>query len=345
MTEGTTKKFGKRTAGFKRNDGLEYLLKSLNTDMQPSEQGLLARYSIPKMPLIFVMGPPRSGTTLLMQWLANTGIVSYPTNLLSRFYEAPIIGAKIQLMLTDPRYNFRDELGEFVQQSKYVSENGKTNGVLAPNEFWYFWRRFFHYGEIQYLDEQSLQRVDAAKFVAELAAIEAVFDKPFASKGIIINWNIPYVSSILDKVLFIHLKRHPLYNAQSLLETRVKFYDDQRSWYSFKPTEYNELKELNPLEQVAGQVYYTNNAIERGLGKIDFSRWLQVSYEEFCASPKQVFYQILEKLALQEFEIDNLDYMGPERFQSTNQIRLPEEYCRRIINTYKHFSGVELEIC
>jgi len=334
-----------RRKKFQRNEKLESLLKEINGILGPVEEDILENYRMPKYPVVLIVGCARSGSTLMMQWLARTGIFAYPTNLLSRFFGAPYIGALIQQLLTAPEFNFNNEILDFNNEISFSSDFGKTRGALAPNEFWYFWRRFFHYGEIQYLDEQSLQRVDAAKFVAELAAIEAVFDKPFASKGIIINWNIPYVSSILDKVLFIHLKRHPLYNAQSLLETRVKFYDDQRSWYSFKPTEYNELKELNPLEQVAGQVYYTNNAIERGLGKIDFSRWLQVSYEEFCASPKQVFYQILEKLALQEFEIDNLDYMGPERFQSTNQIRLPEEYCRRIINTYKHFSGVELEIC
>jgi hypothetical protein len=35
------------------------------------------------------------------------------------FYQAPILGVKIQQLLTDPRFNFRDELGEFVLQPEY----------------------------------------------------------------------------------------------------------------------------------------------------------------------------------------------------------------------------------
>ena len=133
-----------RAEEFRRNILLESLLTEIAVDMRPSEDSLLSRYRGQSLqyPIVLVFGPLRSGTTLFMQWLANSGIVAYPTNLLSRFYHAPILGAKLQLLLTDPRYSFRKELGEFVQRVGYLSENGKTDGTLAPNEFWYFWRRF-----------------------------------------------------------------------------------------------------------------------------------------------------------------------------------------------------------
>ena len=131
-----------RVAEFRRNEELEALLQTINSNLWLAEKELLSREYSAKFPVILVMGPLRSGTTLFMQWLANTGVVSYPTNLLSRFFGAPILGAQIQLLLTDPRFNFRDELGEFLQKVDFSSENGKTKGVMAPNEFWYFWRRF-----------------------------------------------------------------------------------------------------------------------------------------------------------------------------------------------------------
>jgi hypothetical protein len=106
-----------RTENFSRNLSLESLLKEVNSDLSIAESSLIENVDkTMKMPLIIVMGPMRSGTTLFMQWLANTGVVGYPTNLLSRFYQAPILGAKIQLLLTDQQYNFRDELEEFAQQ-------------------------------------------------------------------------------------------------------------------------------------------------------------------------------------------------------------------------------------
>jgi hypothetical protein len=123
------------------------------------------------------------------------------------------------------------------------------------------------------------------------------------------------------------------------LEARVNYYGDRRGWYSFKPKEYDMLKKLDPLEQVAGQIFFTNKAIEKGLDQIDISRRLQVSYEEFCLNPKHVFYQILDKLAQQGCNVDR-NYLGAEQFQSTNQIRLPKEEYEKIINAYKRFSKI-----
>ena len=71
-----------RTPTFSRNKELEELLKEVNWSLWISEEKILGNYQIIRFPLILVMGPMRSGTTLFLQWLANTGIIAYPTNLL-----------------------------------------------------------------------------------------------------------------------------------------------------------------------------------------------------------------------------------------------------------------------
>jgi len=163
-------------------------------------------------------------------------------------------------------------------------------------------------------------------------------------KGHILQFNIPFLSNILKKVLFVFIKRDPLYNIQSLLEARVKYFGDRSAWYSVKPREYDKLKDLDPFQQVAGQVYFTNKAIQQGLEQIDVSRWLHVNYEDFCESPRKVFGQIVAKLENLGMKIGNWEYQGPENFQPTNQVRLPEEECREIIAAYKLFSGTDLNI-
>jgi len=295
------------------------------------------KFKAPRHPVILLVGCARSGTTLLMQWLASIGKFAYPTNFLSRFYAAPYIGAKIQQMLSDPQYNFRDELSDFGSEFSFQSNLGKTTGVLAPNEFNYFWRRFFPYGEIQYLDNQSLNQVDTAGFLSELAAIESVFDKPFAMKGVLINWNIPFVDSLFEQVLFIHVKRHPHYNAQSLLEARESFLGDRNQWYSLKPREYHELENFDPFHQVAGQVFYTNRAIENGLKQVDVSRWLEITYDDFCESPQLVYEQLAEKLMFQKYT--NLsNYQGPQQFESNNTIRISPENFKKIELAHEKYS-------
>lgn len=307
-----------RATNFRRNELLEKLLAELNSDLQPSEQALMQScLSTQSMshPLILVMGPLRSGTTLFMQWLANTGLVAYPTNLLSRFYQAPIIGAKIQLLLADPRFNFRDELGEFAQQAEYRSENGKTQGVLAPNEFWYFWRRFLaEPGRDVWGDEELKQSMDTRTMLAELAGMMQVFQKPFAAKAMLFNYNIPFLDSVFDKVLFIQIKRDPDANVASVLDARKRQLGDVTAWYSFKIPEYQQLQNLEPEMQAAGQVHYINEAVSRGLEKVDESRKLFVQYEKFCEEPEIYFNELIKKLGL-----GNKRYTGPSKFSATRK--------------------------
>ena len=299
---------------------LEMLLGQLNGDLHLSENRLIETYKNQPMryPLVLVMGPLRCGTTLFTQWLANTGIFAYPTNLLSRFYQAPIIGAKIQLLLTDPRYNFRDELGEFVHQAEYISENGKTKGVLAPNEFWYFWRRFLAEPERDvWADDELRQGMDTRTMLAELAGMMDVFQKPFTAKAMLFNYNIPFLDSIIAKVIFVQIRRDPVTNVASVLEARKRQLGSENAWYSFKITEYEQLKGLDPIAQAAGQVHYINQAVTQGLEKVDETRKLVVQYEDFCANPRRVFERLTGKIGLA-----GTQYTGPDQFNATRSLAI-----------------------
>ena len=328
-----------RTNSFKKNIKLETLLGQLNGDLQLSENKLIEAYKNQAMgyPIVLVMGPLRSGTTLFTQWLANTGIFAYPTNLLSRFFQAPIIGAKMQLLLTDPRYNFRDELGEFSQQSEYRSENGKTKGVLAPNEFWYFWRRFLaEPGRDSWSDDELRMSMDTQTMLADLAGMMSVFEKPFAAKGMLFNYNIPFLDSIFDKVVFVQITRDPVANVASVLDARRRQLGNEDHWYSFKIPEYEQLKGLEPIAQVAGQVHCINRAVTRGLSAVGEARKLVVQYEDFCEDPQKVFDDLMEKVSITDSQ-----YSGPEKFSKTRSTEISER--PQIEKAVRHFIEKELE--
>lgn len=303
-----------RTETFQRNIALELLLTSLNNSLEVAERHMLENNESlePDYPLIFVMGPLRSGTTLFMQWLATSGVVAYPTNLMSRFYKAPAIGANIQQLLTDQRYNFRNEFADIKTSFKFESENGKTNGVLAPNEFWYFWRRFLNFQELDWLpDEELFRTVDQTMLVKELIALTRIFQKPFALKAMILNYNIPFLNRLFDNALFVQLQRDYVTNAASVLQARERQLGSRDNWYSFKIPEYEELRKLDPISQAVGQVMAIDSAVSKGIATLAPSRKLVVPYEAFCEDPAKFYTQILDKL---DIDIKQHPYSGPERF-------------------------------
>jgi hypothetical protein len=320
-----------RTKTFRKTDGLDHFLAQLNDDLWVAEKKLLSDQQ-PKKPLIFIVGPHRSGSTLFLQWLASLGSIAYPTNLLSRFYKSPILGARIQLLLTDERYNFRDELKTFRHKTDFKSENGKTKGPLEPNEFWFFWRRFLHYKNIDYLTDEELERTfDIKTFTSELSGIVATFDAPYALKANIMNYSIPFLSRLIEKIVFIQLKRDPITNIASGLDARIRQSGSIDQWYSLKIPEYAILKNFSPHEQVAGQIYAIDRAVTEGLKCVPEHKKMVVPYERFCESPKGIYLELQGKLNSHGAEIDK-KYEGVQKFtlsrEKINDSRIYEAYNR-----------------
>ena len=300
-----------RTQTHKRTKALEDLLNKINCLFEEPELREISQLTQPKLPTLLIVGNPRSGTTLLFQWLAATGLFAYPSNIMSRFYNAPYIGGLIHKIFIE-----YDKHGEICgkRQFDFTSSLGKTKGPDSPHEFWYFWRRFFHFGEIHRLNEDELASVNHELFLKELAAIESCFEKPLLLKALIMNWNLGYLNDKLQKPLFLFIKRNAIHNMASLYKTRKSFFNDPQRWYSFKPPEYEALKAKDVYLQLAGQVHYTNQYIEQTLKSIQHERSIVISYEKFCAAPEEHYHAIQSLMKLHGYDT-NQAYTGPASFQ------------------------------
>ena len=303
-----------REREFKRNSELEEYLSKINNALSLGEKNLLGEKII-EYPVLFVMGPPRSGTTLMTQWLADTGEFSYPTNLLSRFYGAPILGAMIQRILTDQKYNFRNEILDFNSKIDYLSENGKTKGALSPNEFWYLWRRFLPEDIEDLSSEELLKKTDVSEMKKEFLGIANVFEKPFICKGMICDFHIPFLNAVFEKCLFICMERNIDNNTRSLYKARIRQYGSAEHWYSFKTPNYNDLITIkDPYDQVRAQISTIQNGIREGLAEVPDNKKMSVVYEDFCKDPEKTYQILSEKLGSQGWNIG--EYKGITSFEA-----------------------------
>jgi hypothetical protein len=328
------------TAEFRKNATLEQLLTELNDLLSACQEQVNQAYTRPRFPVLLIMGVPRSGTTLFFQWLATSGRWGYPSNTVSRFYQAPYIGARVQQILFE--HDYMNEITNRQNADAYTSSHGKTKGATAPHEFWYFWRRFFTFDQdANVVSPEALAKVDVARLNTELATLEAALDKPLAMKAMLLNWNIPFLDAALEKVLFVHVKRDPLYVMQSIMEKRLEYFGAEERWYGFKPPEYRWLIEHDPITQVAGQVYYTQKAVDEGLAHVDEARKLVVGYEQFCQNPAVVWEMLQAKMAAQGYCIEG-QYAGPDSFATTNSARVsPARWndFQKAFRTIQHMDG------
>lgn len=326
-----------RTLEFRRNARLEAVLAVLNGELEALGDAISLRYAQPHQPPILIVGCARSGTTLLLQSLAATGEFAYPTNLISRFYAAPWIGARVQQVLTDPACAYGDEFADLAALTRvdgFRSRLGKTRGLLGPNEFWYFWRRFFPSEDTARIDEATWNPDLGVRFAAELAAWEHVTSRPLVLKAGILAWNLPLLARLLPRAIFLHVQREPIANLQSLLLARRRYFDRDDLWYSFKPVEYPELSRLPVADQLAGQLACTQRAITEGLAALPAQRVLTVSYEEFCARPAGVHDDLGTRIrALGGRQLGR--YTGPDRFDVSNDKRLDDATYRALLEAWQ----------
>lgn len=330
----------KRTEHFKRNPALEEHIEFLNNLLLPAET-IADIPEKPQLPVILIMGNARSGTTLMSQWLAASEQFAYPSNLIARMHKNTYVAANIHRLLVDPLLNFRGEFSEikpFDYDNSFQSDIGKTSGLAAPNVFWYFWRNYFPFGDISHLDDTQESLIDTEGFLRGLSGLEAGFGgRPVVMKGMIANWNIPLLDRMLPKVLFIHMKRSPYFNAQSILLARERFSGSRQDWWSFKPPEYDTLRKLSPIEQVAGQVYYTDKAVSDAGKTVDDARWLEIGYEQFCKHPKS-FYDMIRAKIMRQSQYDIGSYRGPDHIPEHNRQKLTDPEMKELKHAYDSYT-------
>lgn len=276
----------------------------------------------PQLPIIFVIGAPRSGTTLMLQWLTSLGCFAYASNLASRFYSNPYVGGLAhRALLEEPESRvLKTEL-----TANFQSVLGKTTGPHAPNEFWHFWRECFHIhgNDVSAINKDLL--VENKLFEKGLAGLEEAFERPLALKGLILNWHLAELASLLPSSHFIFVSRNTADNAYSLYQAREKFFSTASEWYSFQYPGYAALKNLEPEEQVVRQVQDNNAAISDGLRHLATERVTTISYEAFCDDPSNLYARIREVLGPLG-SVLSVEYHGPECFERRTSYRSGATY-------------------
>jgi hypothetical protein len=286
MTAAPERENHQRTAAFARNGQLDDLLRDLNGALADADARLPIDLDTPDRPIALIVGSGRSGTTLIYQYLAYCCGFAYPTNLIARFYAAPAVGALVHRMLTDPKYDFRGELGCPSGERAFSSDVGKTLGLDSANVFWFFWRRFFPEGATHALDADAWAAADTRGFAVELARLCYVLDAPLVMKAMILNWNIADLAALLPTAVFVDVNRDPVATVASILGARRRMYGTEARWWSFRPPEYPRLVALPTLEQVTAQLFFTRAGIERGLAHLPGHRVVRIDYDAFLDDPK-----------------------------------------------------------
>lgn len=255
-----------------------------------------------KWPPVFILGPPRSGTTLLYQMLASSFRFSYFPNIANQFYMCPITATRAGIKLCRE------------YKTTFSSEYGFEKGCMAASEAGNIWNRWFpqekrdgfNYTPSGYLPEKTEELI--YKIIAN---IELSFDAPFMTKNGKSCVRIPTLLEIFPNALFIEIERNLIDSALSIL-IRLKRYN--LNWWSVMPKEIDLFRNESNVEKVCKQVHFIKKNIREDVQSCQPEHSHSLRYDELCENPAKHMDKIYQFLVSNGCSVERKKYPIPKSF-------------------------------
>lgn len=240
------------------------------------------------LPQLFILGLPRSGTTLIYQYIVHRLKVAYFTNGVGKYRLSPCIVSALQHRL----------YGEY--HSDFKSSYGKVFGPVAPREAGGFWGRFFDRDEYIRFEELSVRDIHTLR--NSIACMQKTFGNvPFVNKNVKHMLRIEALKRTFPDSYFLYVTRDLEEVALSVLRARYENLGNPRDWWSVKPPNHVELANMPLAEQVVYQLITLQKKLEDDLLQIPAKRVLQVDYARFCEKPEHLILKLQDTLGIDHY--------------------------------------------
>lgn len=215
---------------------------------------------------IFIIGAPRTGSTILYQTLTNQLDVLYIDNLACRFNKNLFFGFWLSnLFFKQKAHNC------------FSSNHGATKGLHSPSECGGFWYRWLP-SDRHFIDHDDVTDKMVKEIREEITAITNKYDKPIVFKNLNAGQRLRLIQKAFPEARFVFSRREPLYTAQSILKAKRRLGLADNYYWGIMSKNVEELSRLNWPEQIVGQIYYLEKQIEKDLGLFSKSNCHTVNY-------------------------------------------------------------------
>ena len=256
-------------------------------------QELLPKVSCPEPVILFILGSPRVGSTVLFQLVINHFDCFFPSNSFNRIFQ----NKEVDLESLD--------LSPYLSPLKnvtYNSEYGKTLHDGEPSEASAFFGTFF--GGVHPSEEKSKSPLPhfAEKFVEFCRSLYSQSQKPLVFKNAWNCFRISYLSQALPNACFIWIRRDIADAAFSDLEARKKR-GSTNIWNSATTSDYLEIQKHPYWEQVVEQQYGYARRVGADLSQFCRDRYLEVWYEDLLSDPSLFLKKVQNFLSPRGFTV------------------------------------------
>jgi hypothetical protein len=265
---------------------------------------------------LFVVGLPRSGTTLVYELIAQAFEVSYFSHMFDYTYGLPNVTTRLTSRLTrNP-------------EPKYESSYGRIPGFFSPAENHTFWMRWFpersklgHYVPGELMNDDLISSMNRA-----VGSITRISGRPYVFKDVYFTLSIPSLTKAFSRAKVVIVRRDLEAIAASLYKRRCELHKTL-SWWSIKPPFSDDYIGKEMLEQVAFQCVRTEQLMDRALSEVGSECCFSVSYSEVCNSPQHFIASLGDWLG-EGYRLRSV-YDLPESFEQRGSVGFSSDQVQR----------------
>lgn len=262
------------------------------------ENKLIQKSNTMSPPPIFIVGLPRSGSTLLYQLIFNYYNVSFFSNFTSFFFSYPA-----SILLLTKHFHLKSRV------KTYESNFGLTKGFFSPSEAGGLYRCWF--SETSNISNEHIKKT--------CNKISDIFERPFVWKNLNLSLEIERLYKIFPNALFIKINRRLEYICQSIYLKSLN--SDGIDIKGFEKS--NLQKKNNLLIAVIEEAKLFDKKINTLLKQSDMNS-ITVDYELLCDDYLNVLKTIKEVYSNTGYNLVQKKNFLNISFQSDDKVKLNE---------------------
>lgn len=261
---------------------------------------------------LFIVGLPRSGTTLAYELVVQAFEVAYFSKVYNYTFGLPNLTTRLTA-----RFGRRPP-------PKYESNYGNIPGMFTPAENHHFWGTWFRENSQRghYVPASSIPEREVLAMNRALASISAIAGLPFVFKDIYLTLSVDALLQSVRGSRLLVISRDPEAVAASIYRKRSQL-RDTGDWWSIKPPLVDTVAAASLPEQVAFQCVRSQQVLESQLSRADPERYRIVDYAEICNAP-QSFVEKLHQWLGNGFRRRD-GFVVLDRFENRPSVGFPED--------------------
>ncbi len=240
---------------------------------------------------VWIIGVPRSGTTLAYQLMCASFRSTYLTNRVAKRYRIALASRAIERLLFERK----------LHPQTFQSNFGRTISNNDPHEGGAFFYQFLP-SEEPYVEATDLTTDEKIAFKSVISSLTYP-RKLFISKNTVHSLRIKALADIFPNSKFLWVTRNKNDAIKSMLKARKANGILENQWWSVKPPGWIGRLDQSPDEMVAWQYSEINHIINQDLQTTN-AEFYKVSYEDICKQPLDEIINISKGLKIEPFMED-----------------------------------------